>query len=118
LEAARSYYHSTAKSFAKTDWKNILYLYDLQLKLEPSPMVALHRIVAFAKIHGAEKALGELEQWEQKNNFSDQALFHAIKAELWSDLGKTKEQRTALERAIALTENELVKAHYQKKMKT
>lgn len=118
LEAARSYYHSTAKSFVETDWKNILYLYDLQLKLEPSPMVALHRIVAFAKIHGAEKALGELRQLEQKNDFTDQALYHAIKAELYFDLGKTKEQRAALEKAIALTENELVKAHYQKKMKT
>ncbi|THV61105.1 sigma-70 family RNA polymerase sigma factor [Flagellimonas alvinocaridis] len=116
LEAARSYYHSTSKTFGETDWKNILYLYDLQLKLEPSPMVALHRIIAFTKIHGAEKAFGELEQLEQKSDFANQALFHAIKAELWSDLGKPDQQKAALEKAISLTENELVKNHYWKKM--
>ncbi len=116
LEAARSYYHSTAKTFGETDWKNILYLYDLQLKLEPSPMVALHRIVAFTKIHGAEKAFRELEQLEQKNDFANHALFHAIKAELWSDLGNPEQQKAALEKAISLTENELVKNHYQKQI--
>lgn len=116
LEAARSYYHSTSKTFGETDWKNILYLYDLQLKLEPSPMVALHRIVAFTKIHGAEKAFRELEQLEQKNDFANQALFHAIKAELWSDLGNPDQQKAALEKAISLTENELVKNHYQKQI--
>lgn len=116
LEAARSYYHSTAKTFGETDWKNILYLYDLQLKLEPSPMVALHRIVAFTKIHGAEKAFRELEQLEQKNDLDNQALFHAIKAELWSDLGNPEQQKAALEKAISLTENELVKNHYQKQI--
>lgn len=79
-------------------------------------MVALHRIVAFTKIHGVEKAFRELEQLEQKNDFANHALFHAIKAELWSDLGKPDQQKAALEKAISLTENELVKNHYWKKM--
>ncbi|MEO1487375.1 MAG: sigma-70 family RNA polymerase sigma factor, partial [Bacteroidota bacterium] len=43
LEAARSFYHSTAKRFEETDWKNILQLYDYQLKQQFSPMIALNR---------------------------------------------------------------------------
>ncbi len=116
LEAARSYYHCMAKSFDKTDWKSILYLYDVQLKLYYSPMVALNRIVPFAKVHGAQKAFNELHLLESKNDFSTQALFFAIKAELYDDLQQRQEQQEALKQAIALTENELVKKHYEKKM--
>ncbi|MBO0320828.1 sigma-70 family RNA polymerase sigma factor [Muricauda sp. CAU 1633] len=116
LEAARSYYHSTAKNFAETDWKSILYLYDVQLKLYYSPMVALNRIIPFAKVHGAKKGLVELETLEPKNNFEGQGLLYAIKAELFDELNHTEAQQSALKKAIALTENELIKRHYKKKL--
>ena len=48
LEAARSYYHCSAETFQKTDWKSILYLYDVQLRMQYTPMLALNRIVPFA----------------------------------------------------------------------
>ena len=116
LEAAISFYHSTAKSFAETDWDSILQFYDLHLRQQFSPMVALNRIVPLAKIHGAVKALAQLEKLEQKADFGNQGLFYAIKAELLSELNQPQEQKSALEKAIALTENELVIQHYQKKM--
>ncbi len=116
LEAARSYYHSIAKSFAETDWNGILYLYDVQLKLYYSPMVALNRIIPFAKLHGAKKGLAELEALGKRRSFENQGLYHAIKAELQSKLNRPEKQQAALKKAIALSENELVKRHYQKKM--
>lgn len=115
LEAARSYYHCAAKSFDQTDWKSMLYLYDLQLQRQYVPMVALNRIVPFSKIHGAEMGLKELGILEQKTNFSSSGLFYAIKADLLKDLGDV-EFRTTLKKAIGLTENTLVKQHLKQKL--
>lgn len=116
LEAARSYHHSTAKNFKDTDWESILYLYDVQLKLYYSPMLALNRIIPFAKFHGAQKGLAELEVLGKRGGFENQGLYHAIRAELQSELNRPEKQQAALKKAIALSENELVKRHYQKKM--
>jgi len=113
LEAARSYYHCAAKSFEETDWKSILYLYDVQLKQQYSPMLALNRTVPFARIHGAEKALLELKKLEVKTDFGATGLFYAIKAELLFELKNSNHEAT-LKKAIELTENELVKKHLYK----
>ncbi|MEM8764892.1 MAG: sigma-70 family RNA polymerase sigma factor [Bacteroidota bacterium] len=115
LEAARSFYHSTAKRFEETDWKNILQLYDYQLKQQFSPMIALNRIVPFEKVHGAEKALKALNELSQKTDFEDSGLFYAIKADLLKTLQK-KSYESTLEKAIALTENELVKQFLRTKL--
>ncbi len=115
LEAARSFYHCEAKSFQKTDWKSILYLYDLQLKQQYSSILALNRIVPFAKIHGAQKALVELNEIEGKKDFSKTGLFYAIKAELLIEL-EHPDHNSTLKKAIGLTDNELVKKHLQKKL--
>ena len=115
LEAARSFYHSTAKRFEETDWKNILQLYDYQLKQQFSPMIALNRIVPFEKVHGAEKALKALNELTQKTDFEDSGLFYAIKADLLRTLQK-KSYESTLEKAIALTENELVKQYLRTKL--
>ena len=116
LEAARSYYHSIARTFEETDWKSILYLYDVQLRLQYSPMVALNRIVPLAKVKGAEKAMVELELLKEKSAFDQSGLFYAIKAELWSELNDLQKHKSSLQKAIDFTENDLVKKHYKKKM--
>lgn len=115
LEAARSFYHCQAKSFEKTDWKSILYLYDVQLKQQYSSILALNRIVPFAKIHGAEKALLELNDLESRTDFGKSGLFYAIKTELLLELNDFAYDLT-LKKAIELTDNELVKKHLQKKL--
>ena len=114
LEAARSYYHCVAETFEQTDWNSILYLYDLQLKQQYSSMLALNRIVPYAKIHGAEKALSELNDLEKKTDFSKTGLFYAIKAELLLEI-ESEEYHSVVQKAIDFSENELVKKHLQKK---
>ncbi|MEM9076819.1 MAG: sigma-70 family RNA polymerase sigma factor [Bacteroidota bacterium] len=116
LEAARSYYHCTASTFGETDWKNILYLYDLQLKRQYSPMVALNRIVPFGKVKGPESALEELKLLERKSDFSTSSLFYAIKAEFLSEINDP-DHETVLRKAIDLAENGLVKRHLEQKLK-
>ncbi len=115
LEAARSYYHCTAKYFEETDWKNILHLYDLQLRQQNSPMVALNRIVAYEKINGAKEALISLSKLEKESGFKESGLYYAIKAELLKKMDD-KNYLATLKKAIALTENELVRKHLKKKL--
>ncbi len=114
LEAAVSYYHSVAKEFGKTDWKSILYLYDVHLQQQFSPMVALNRIVALGKVHGAKKALGALDAVSKRSDYSKTGLYYAIRAELLQELGD-KNYKQELQKAIERTENDLVKRHLLKK---
>ncbi len=116
LEAARSYYHCTAKTFQKTDWKSILYLYDVQLRMHYTPMLALNRIVPFAKINGVEKGLEELKKTAENNDFSSTGLYFAIKAELLLESDNQKDYKPILQKAIDLTENILMKKHLKRKL--
>lgn len=117
LEAAVSYYHCTAKSFETTDWKSILHLYDLQLHRQYSPVVYLNRMVPYYKVHGAKKALVELQNFERKPNGVKNGLYYAIKAELLNQLQDKQGSKKALKMAIDLTDNELEKNHLTKKLK-
>ncbi len=116
LEAARSFYHCDAKSFQTTDWKSILYLYDMQLRQQYSPMLALNRVVSYAQVHGTKKALDELKLLEAKTDFGHTGLFYAIKADLLKELQDSR-YKDILQKAIDLTENELIRKHLTKKMK-
>jgi len=116
LEAAVSYYHCIAKSFKDTDWTSILRLYDLQLQRQHSPIVQLNRIVAYFKVHGAEKAIIELNKFKIANNDVRNALFYALQAELFFNLNDRKGAKETLKKAIYLTKNELEKRHLKKKL--
>lgn len=115
FEAAVSYEHCAAHTFEETNWEAILKLYDLQVRNQPSPMAKLNRIVAVQKVKGAKKALMEIQALAKEYDYEPVGLFYAIRAELLSELGDTQYQQE-LKKAIALTENELVKQHLRKKM--
>ncbi|MEM8846955.1 MAG: sigma-70 family RNA polymerase sigma factor [Bacteroidota bacterium] len=115
LEAARSYYHCVAPTFLETDWKNILYLYDVQVKQQFTPMVALNRIVPYSKVYGAIDALKELQHLEKKSDFSSVGLFYAIKADLLKEQGDANYKPILLQ-AIEHSDNELVKRYLKTKM--
>ncbi|MEX0288752.1 MAG: RNA polymerase sigma factor [Flavobacteriaceae bacterium] len=116
LEAAVSYYHCVASSFQKTDWKSILHLYNLQLERQYSPVVELNRIIPYYKVYGPEKALKKLEQYKVSPHFKDSKLYYAIWAELLTQTGSFKKAEEALRAAIDLTNNELEKKHWTKKL--
>jgi len=116
LEAAVSYYHCVAKSFKDTDWTSILRLYDLQLQRQYSPIVQLNRIVPFYKVYGANEAMTELGKFKKATGDVRNALFYALKAELYSKLNDKKGAEMALTKAMNLTKNELEKRHLEKKL--
>jgi RNA polymerase sigma-70 factor (ECF subfamily) len=101
VQAAINAVHSDAPTAETTDWGQILQLYDQLLTLTPTPVVALNRAVALAEVDGAEVALTAVESLD----LQDYYLFHAIRADLLSRLGRNDEAAPAYDAAIALSTN-------------
>ena len=114
--AAMAGLHCQAKDYDSTDWEQLLGLYDMQMVSKPSPVVELNRLVVYARVNGADKALSELLKLENQSFLSNYYLYYAIKGDLLSQLGKVNEAGEALSKAIELTENIAEKKHLEKKL--
>ncbi|MFY9269946.1 MAG: RNA polymerase sigma factor [Candidatus Manganitrophaceae bacterium] len=104
LQAAIAAVHAEAPDAAATDWAQIVGLYDVLLRVEPSPVVELNRAVAVAMRDGPEAGLLLIEAILARGDLTEYRLAHAARADLCRRLGKTVEARTSYERALALTQ--------------
>jgi RNA polymerase sigma-70 factor (ECF subfamily) len=102
LQAAINAVHSDAATAAETDWRQILRLYDRLMAMEPSPVVALNRSVAVAEVEGPAAALVLVDELPLEGFH----VFHAIRAELLSRLGRDDEADEEYERAVRVGANE------------
>jgi RNA polymerase sigma factor (sigma-70 family) len=103
LQAAIVACHAEAGRWEDTDWTQIVVLYDMLLRLAPSPVTRLHRAIALRYVTGPAAALREVEALAA--DLSGYHLFHATRAELLRDLGHPAQARSADERALTLTAN-------------
>ena len=88
---------------AGTDWDQIVGLYDLLLRVEPSPVIALNRAVAFGLSQGPRVGLTELDTVLRTGALDTYALAHAARAEMLRKLGQTGAAQASLRRALELT---------------
>jgi len=103
LQAAIAAVHAEAARAQDTDWFEIVGLYDLLLRTDPSPVVALNRAVAVAMRDGPQAGLELVDELLAGEALRDYRLAHAARADLCRRLGRTGEARAAYERALALT---------------
>ncbi|CCF62430.1 RNA polymerase sigma factor [Nocardia cyriacigeorgica] len=103
LQAAIVACHAEAPSWDDTDWPQIVVLYDMLLRLTPSPVIRLHRAIALARVAGPQAALAELD--ELADPLAKYHLLHATRAELLRELGRTDDAVAADQRALTLTRN-------------
>jgi RNA polymerase sigma-70 factor (ECF subfamily) len=104
VQAAIVAVHADAPSAAETNWAEIVGLYDLLLRLEPSPVVELNRAVALAMRDGPEAGLAVVDALIADGRLARYGLAHAVRADLCRRLGRFDEARKEYERALALTE--------------
>jgi RNA polymerase sigma-70 factor (ECF subfamily) len=116
LQASIAACHCLAKDFASTDWGLILQSYDILLRINSSPVVALNRLVAYGQVHGHQQALKELERIEKEKVLSGYYLFYAIKGELLAEAGQVEAAKVQLKKAIKLTKNAIEKEYLEKKL--
>ena len=106
LQAAIAAVHANAESAAATDWSEIVGLYDVLLRLEPSPVVELNRAVAVAMRDGPAAGLALVERILARGDLAEYHLAHAAHADLCRRLGAHARARASYERALALARQE------------
>jgi RNA polymerase sigma-70 factor (ECF subfamily) len=106
VQAAIVAVHAEAPDAAATDWAQIVGLYDLLARVDPSPVVDLNRAVAVAMRDGPEAGLVLVDAILARGDLSDYRLAHAARADLCRRLGRKEEARASYERALALTRQE------------
>jgi RNA polymerase sigma-70 factor (ECF subfamily) len=106
IQAAIAAVHANAPNAAATDWAQIVALYDLLVRAEPSPVVELNRAVAVAMRDGPAAGLALIDAILERGDLSDYHLAHAARADLCRRLGRIAEARVSYERALRLTEQE------------
>lgn len=103
IQAAIAALHAEAPSFDQTDWTEIAALYDVLLRLDPSPVIELNRAVAVAMRDGPAAGLALVDGILGRGDLGEYRLAHAARADLCRRLGRDDEARASYERALALT---------------
>lgn len=106
LQAAIAAVHAEARSPSETDWAQIVALYDVLLRVVPSPVVELNRAVAIAMRDGPAIGLEQIDAILARGDLADYHLAHAARADLCRRLGRTADARSAYQQALALTRQE------------
>lgn len=106
LQAAIAAVHAEAPSAATTDWAQIVGLYDVLLRLEPSPVVALNRAVAVGMRDGPAAGLALVEALLGRGELDDYALAFAVHGDLCRRMEEWAKARASYERALALARQE------------
>lgn len=111
LQAAIAALHAEAPSTDATDWRQILALYDVLLRLGDQPMAALNRAVAFAMVHGPEAGLAALDALAGDPRVANHHRLAAVRAHLLERAARPAEARAAYLAAAERTLN-LPERHY------
>ena len=106
LQAAIAAVHAQAPDAATTDWGQIVGLYDILARVDPSPVVELNRAVAVAMRDGPAAGLALIDALLARGDLSDYHLAHAARADMCRRLGRTVEARASYERALGLARQE------------
>ena len=106
IQAAIAAIHAEAPVASASDWAEIVGLYDLLLRLEGSPVIALNRAVAVAMRDGPAAGLALIEGLLNERELKDYRLAHAARGELSRRLGRAAEARASFKRALELTKQE------------
>jgi RNA polymerase sigma-70 factor (ECF subfamily) len=106
VQAAIAAVHAAADTAAATDWREIVALYDVLLRIEPSPVVELNRAVAVAMRDGPEAGLALVDAILARGELDAYHFAHAARADLCRRLGRTSDARAAYARALELARQE------------
>ena len=106
LQAAIAAVHAQAPTAAATDWSQIVSLYDVLVRADPSPVIELNRAAAVSMRDGPLAGLTLIDAILARGDLADYHLAHSARADLCRRLGRTSEARNAYTRALELTRQE------------
>ena len=106
IQAGIAAAHCRARRAKETNWREIVSLYDLLERVQPSPVVSLNRAVAVAMADGPEPALKLIETIAAEGKLNSYHLLHAARADLLRRLGAHEEAAQSYDRALELVTND------------
>ncbi|HET6229034.1 MAG TPA: RNA polymerase sigma factor [Longimicrobiaceae bacterium] len=116
LQAAVAAVHAEAETAAATDWAQIVGLYDVLMRADPSPVVELNRSAALAMRDGPAAGLARIDALLARGELADYHLAHSARADLCRRLGRTADARESYERALALARQEPERRFLQRRI--
>lgn len=117
LQAAIAAVHSEAPEATATDWPQIVALYTLLARAEPSPVIELNRAVAIAMRDGPQAGLALIDALFARGELTDYHLAHSVRADLCRRLGRTGDARASYFRALELTRQEPERRFLEKRLR-
>jgi RNA polymerase sigma-70 factor (ECF subfamily) len=118
VQAAIAALHDEAADLATTDWPQIAALYDVLLRLTPSPVVALNRAVAVAMRDGPRVGLALLDELADEPALRRYHPYQAARADLLHQLGRMSEAATAYRQALDLAGTDPERDHLRRRLNT
>jgi len=103
LQAAVAAVHAEAPSVGETDWAQIVALYDVLLRVDPSPVGALNRAAAVGMRDGPVAGLASIDAVLKQGGLDDYHLAHSARADMQRRLGLAEAARASYQRALELT---------------
>ena len=117
LQAAIAAVHCQAARPEDTDWPQIVRLYDLLGRVQPSPIVSLNRAVAVAMVDGPQPGLALIDALAENNDLANYHLLHAARADLLRRIGSPVEAAESYLRALALVTNDSERRFLQRRLR-
>src|ERR1700730_1176675 len=117
VEAAIAALHCQAARARDTDWPQIVRLYDVLERLQPSPIVSLNRAVAVAMVEGPQTALTLIDEVAARGELDGYHLLHATRADLLRRLRMSADAAASYERALALVSNKSERRFLERRLR-
>jgi RNA polymerase sigma-70 factor (ECF subfamily) len=117
LQAAIGAVHAEARTAGDTDWAQIVGLYDVLVRADPSPVVELNRAAAIAMRDGPAAGLAIVDAILGRGELDSYHLAHSARADLCRRLGRIADARASYERALALVKQEPERNFLEKRLR-
>lgn len=106
LQAAIAAVHAESPSASATDWAEIVGLYDVLRRADPSPIVELNRAAAIAMRDGPAAGLALIDDLLARGELTEYHIAHSARADLCRRLGRADDARASYQRALSLVKQE------------
>ncbi len=116
VQAAIAALHARAPSYRDTDWRQISGLYEVLLRISPSPVIELNHAAAVSMVDGPARALDLIDALEARGGLEGYELLPAVRADLLRRLGRVDAAREAFLVATAATRLEPLRRFYARRL--
>src|SRR2546421_9808542 len=117
VQAAIAALHARAPSFEQTDWPQIAGLYEVLLRISPSPVIELNHAAAVSMVDGPARALDLVDAIAARGGLDGYELLPAVRADLLRRLGRKEEAREAYAAATRATQLEPLRRLYARRVR-